>query len=184
MSPRSTIFKAKLQIADMSRHYYRDHALTLARHPSETDERMMLRLLAFALHADETLAFANGLTVEDEPDLWQKDLRGDIALWIDVGLPHERLVRRACGRAGQVILYTYGGRSATLWWDQNEAKLARLGNLTVLNVASDTSRGLAQLANRQMQLNCTIQEGQIWIADSHTSIEVTVQTTKSADPSA
>ena len=112
MAIKATICKANLQIADMERHYYQDHALTLARHPSETDERMMVRLLAFALHAHEYLEFGQGMTADDEADVWQKDLTGAIELWIDVGLPDEKLIRKACGRANQVVVYCYGGGTA------------------------------------------------------------------------
>ena len=115
MALKATIFKAQLQIADMDRHYYAEHALTLARHPSETDERMMVRLLAFALNADESLEFGKGLSNEDEPALWRKDLTGVIEHWIEVGLPDEKSLRKACGRATQVRLYTYG-RGAAKWW--------------------------------------------------------------------
>ncbi len=118
MALPSTIFKATLQISDIDRQYYGEHQLTLARHPSETDERMMVRLFAFALHADENLNFTKGLCADDEPDLWQKSLTGEIALWIDVGLPDERRVRKACGRAEKVCLYLYGGRAADLWWQK------------------------------------------------------------------
>ena len=171
MSPKSTIFKVTLQIADLTRQYYGSHQLTLARHPSETDERLMIRLLAFALHAQEGLVFANGLTAEDEPDLWQKDLRGDIQLWVDVGLPDERQLRRACGRAQQVVLYIYGGRSAALWWQQNSSQLVRFSNLKVIQVPAATSQALARMAHRHMDLNCTIQDGQVWLADKDTAIE-------------
>src|SRR4030065_2281301 len=129
MAIKATICKASLQIADMERHYYQDHALTLARHPSETDERMMVRLLAFALHAHEYLEFGQGMTADDEADIWQKDLTGAIELWIDVGLPDEKLVRKACGRANRVFIYTYGGRIADTWWDQCRGKLERIRNL-------------------------------------------------------
>ena len=125
MALKATIFKADLQIADMDRSYYADHSLTVARHPSETDERMMVRLLAFALHAGEALAFGKGLSTEDEPDLWLRDLTGVIDLWIDVGLPDEKRIRRACGRAEQVYVYSYGGHGADLWWKQTGADLER-----------------------------------------------------------
>ena len=128
MASNATVFKAVLQISDVDRGYYHDHALTLARHPSETDERMMVRLLAFVLHAHEALAFGRGLSTEDEPDLWQKDLTGAIELWIVVGQRDEKSIRQACGRAKQVFIYTYGGRGADLWWEQNRAKLVRLDN--------------------------------------------------------
>lgn len=160
----------------MDRHYYEDHALTLARHPSETDERMMVRLLAFALHAHENLSFGRGLSSEEEPALWQKDLTGAIDLWIEVGQPDEKTIRQACGRAKQVCIYTYGGRGADQWWEKNLATLARLHNLAVMNLPLDGSRALATLAQPSMQLQCTIQEGQIWIADGENTahIELTI----------
>ena len=172
MALKSTIFKATLQIANMDQHYYQDHTLTLARHPSETDERMMVRLLAFALHANDALNFANGICVDDEPDLWHKDYTGAIALWINVGLPDEKLIRRACGRADQVYVYTYGGRTADMWWEQACGKLAKLDNLTVYNIAQDTTRALAKLAERNMQLTFTMQEAQIWLSNQAETVEV------------
>jgi len=178
MALTATIFKAALQIADMDRNYYRDHALTLARHPSETDERMMVRLLAFARHADEALVFGRGLSTEDEPDLWQKDLTGAVDLWIDVGLPDAKEVRRACGRARQVVVYAYGGRAADLWWQQNGETLLRSDNLTVVNVPQEASRALAGLARRNMQLQCTLQEGHVWIGDGNSAVEIELQNWK------
>lgn len=175
---KATIFKAELQIADMDRHYYHDHPLTLARHASETDERMMVRLLTFALHAHEALVFGKGLSADDEPDLWQKDLTGNIETWIDVGQPDEKRIRKACGRARQVFIYTYGGRSADIWWAQNSSTLERLKNLTVMNLPADTSQSLAKLAQRNMPLQCRIQEGQIWVADKDTTVEVELTTVK------
>ena len=176
MASNATIFKATLQIADMDRQYYQDHALTLARHPSETGERMMVRLLAFALHAQEALSFGRGVSAEEEPALWLKDLTGAIDLWIEVGQPEEKTIRRACGRAKQVRLYTYGGRGADQWWEKNLVALDRLNNLTVMNLPLDGSRALTTLAQSSMQLQCTIQEGQIWMADGENTahIELTV----------
>ena len=172
MAIKATIFKASLQIADMERHYYQDHVLTLARHPSETDERMMVRLLAFALHAHEFLTFGKGLSTDDEPDLWRKDLTGAIELWIDVGLPDEKLIRKACGRANQVIVYIYGGRTAEMWFAQNSGQFERLKNLTVINLPLESTRALAKLAQRNMQLQCTIQDGQVWLSDGDGSVQV------------
>lgn len=172
MAAKATIFKVDLQIADMDRNYYQTHALTIARHPSETDERMMVRVLAFARHAHEALTFSKGLSTEDEPDLWQKDLTGDIELWIDLGQPEEKRIRKACGRARQVIIYTYSGHSAELWWDKIHGALGRLKNLTVINLTSDTVQALAKLAERSMQLQCTIQDGQIWLASDSASVQV------------
>lgn len=178
MALKATIFKADLQISDMDRNYYHEHALTMARHPSETDERMMVRLLAFALHAHEALSFGQGLSTEDEPDLWQKDLTGAIELWIDVGLPDEKLVRKACGRARQVFIYNYGGRAADIWWEQNCGKLERASNLTVVSLSQESSRAMAKLAQRNMQLSCTVQDGVVWLADQDSTVQVEATTRK------
>jgi uncharacterized protein YaeQ len=177
MALKATIFKAELQIADMDRNYYHDHALTLARHPSETDERMMMRLLAFALNASETLSFGKGLSTDDEPDLWQKDLTGAIELWIDVGLPDEKSIRKACGRAARVCIYSYG-RGADLWRNQLGDKLDRNDNLTVIDVSAASSQAMAGLAQRNMRLQCTIQEGQAWLSDEQNTAQVELVTVK------
>ena len=163
MALKSTIYKVELQIADLERNYFQTHALTVARHPSETDERMMVRVLAFTMYADEALVFGKGLSSEDEPDLWRKDLTGVIELWIEVGLPEEKRIRRACGRASQVVVVTYGGRIADMWWQQNKAALQRQDNLTVINLQAEDSRALAGLAARNMQLQCTLQDGEAWL---------------------
>jgi uncharacterized protein YaeQ len=172
MAIKATVFKANLQIADMERHYYHDHALTLARHPSETDERMMVRLLAFALHAHEYLEFGQGMSDDEEADLWQKDLTGSIELWIDVGIPDEKLIRKACGRARQVIVYCYGGRGAEMWFEQNKSQFERQKNLTVINLPTESTQALAKLAQRNMNLQCTIQDGQVWLSDGAASVQV------------
>jgi uncharacterized protein YaeQ len=171
MALKATIYKADLQIADMDRNYYQDHALTLARHPSETDERMMIRLLAFAIHAHEALSFTKGLFDTDEPDLWQKDLTGAIELWIEVGQPDEKRLMKACGRSGKVIVYSYSATSH-IWYKQIANKLERAKNLTVINIPSEASAQLEKLAQRNMQLQCTIQDGQIWLTDGETTVEV------------
>lgn len=180
MASNATIFKATLQIADVDRHYYQDHAVTLARHPSETDERMMVRLLAFARHAHDALSFSRGLSTEDEPDLWQKDLTGVIDLWIEVGQRDEKSVRQACGRAKQVYLYTYGGRPADQWWKDNHTSLDRLPNLTVINLPLDGSRALAALAQRSMDLHCTIQDGQVLLGDEKNAVHLELMSWKRA----
>lgn len=172
MALKATVFKAELQIADLDRNYYATHALTIAQHPSETDARMMLRVLAFARHASDTLAFTKGLSTDDEPDLWQKDLTGTIETWIELGQPDEKRVRKACGRAGAVIVYCHSGHSAELWWQKNRDKLERFDNLTVVNLPADSGPALAKLAARNMQLQCTVQDGQLWLADARDSVAV------------
>ena len=176
MAQKATIFKAELQVSDLDRNRYGTWSLTLARHPSETDERMMVRVLAFALHADDRLEFGRGLAADDEPDLWLRDRSGAIQAWIDVGLPDERLVRRACGRAVEVFVYGYGGRAVSRWWTKHAATLARSTNLTVLNVAAESSRALAALALRSMQLQCTVQDGHIWFSDATRTVAVETST--------
>jgi uncharacterized protein YaeQ len=175
MALKSTIFKAELQLADLDRGYYATHSLTLARHPSETDERMMVRLLAFALFADEALAFGKGLSTEDEPDLWQKDLTGAIEIWIEVGLPDEKRLRRACGRSNRVVVLSYGGRAAEIWWQQNESALRKLDKLTVINLAAEETQALAALAQRSMSLQCTVQEGELWLVADGESLHIAPQ---------
>jgi uncharacterized protein YaeQ len=175
MALKSTIFKAALQIADMDRGYYADHPLTIARHPSETDERMMVRVLAFALHADDVLAFGRGLSTDDEPDLWRRDLTGAIRLWIDLGQPDPKRVRQACGRAEQVVIYAYG-RGTDLWWSRSRAVLERSQNLRVMSLPVAASLDLAKLAQRTMQLQCTIQDGHVWLGDKDHAVEIALTT--------
>jgi uncharacterized protein YaeQ len=174
MAIKATVFKTTLQIADMDRHYYAEHALTLARHPSETDERMMVRLLAFALYADDALAFGKGISSDEEPDLWHKDLTGAIMRWIEVGLPDERVIRKASGRAARVVVISYG-RAAEIWWDESRDKLQRLDNLTVLRLGNRTTLALASLASRTMQLQCAIQEGHVMLTSDAGMIEIELE---------
>lgn len=179
MAPKSTVYKAELQVSDMDRHHYASHALTLAQHPSETEERLMLRLLAFALYADERLEFGRGLSTDDEPDLWRKDLTGLIELWIELGQPDESRLRKACGRAGQVVLITYGGRGADLWWEKNESALARCRNLTVLDIAPEASKALAERLQRGMSLQALVQDGVLQLIDGDTTLEITPRVRRS-----
>ncbi|WP_297462405.1 YaeQ family protein [Ferrovum sp.] len=180
MALKSTIFKANLQISDMDRPYYASHTLTIARHPSETDERMMVRLLAFALHAHEHLTFARGGTADqEESDLWKKDLTGAIDEWIDVGLPDEKRILKACGRARRVIIYAYGGSAVPLWWAGMSSRLKRLSNLSVFSLPLPDSQALARLVERTMDLNCLIQDGGILLSNPFESIPVTVTSLKS-----
>ena len=169
MAQKATVYKVELQIADMDRGYYADHALTVACQASETEERLMVRILAFALHAREGLAMANGMTTNDEPEIWWRDLTGDIHLWIDLGQPEERLLRKACNRAEAVVLYTYG-RSAEVWWMQNRAALEKLAKLQVRQIDAAATQGIAALARRGMQLQCTVQDGQIWLGNGEDTV--------------
>lgn len=175
MALKSTVFKANLQVADIDHHYYAEHALTLARHPSETDERMMVRLAALALQAhqlqdvcggDGTLAFGAGLSDPDEPDVWLRDFTGRPRVWVEVGQPEEKPVLKACGKADHVALYCYA-HSADIWWRGMQGKLSRAGNLDVWRLAADATQAMAQLAQRSMQLQATIQDGALMLSDAN-----------------
>ncbi|WP_237058770.1 YaeQ family protein [Microbulbifer sediminum] len=172
MALKATIFKVRLQVADLDRHHYADYPLTIARHPSETDERMMVRLLAFAHNAGETLEFTRGLSSDEEADLWQLGLSGEIERWIEVGLPAEERLRKACNRAGEVLVYSYGRRTAAVWWQKQASVLARFQNLKVYQLGPDQTESLASQARRNMELNVTIQDGHLWVSTGETSLEV------------
>ena len=173
MALGATVHKATLQVSDLDRHHYDTHALVLAQHPSETAERVMIRLLAFALFADERLEFGRGLSTDDEPDLWRKDLTGEMELWIDVGTPDESRVRKACGRAREVVVLAYGGRAVPVWWDKNAATFARFRNLRVLEIDADTAKALAARLARGMDLQAVIQDGHVQLIDGDCIVDVT-----------
>ncbi len=168
-----SVHRVNLNVADMDRHYYADHALTIAQHASETTERMMVRLLAFALHAHEHLEFGRGIGTADEADLSQRDLTGRIELWIDVGQPDERRVRKACGQADRVVLYPYGGRVVEHWWAKAGPELERCRNLEVVVLSPATTHALEALAGRGMEIQVMVQEGDVWFAcgDERIAIE-------------
>lgn len=170
MALKSTIHRLELDVADIDHGNYGSFSLTLARHPSETEERLMMRVLAFALHADPALEFGRGISSEDEPDLWLRDATGAIRLWIDVGLPDERRLRRAAGRAERLVVIAYGGRGVDVWWDKVREALARLPALTVLAIPCEAGRALAALADRAMRLQCTVQEQQVYLGDAAHSV--------------
>ena len=179
MALKATIYKATLQLADMDRKVYGDHGVTIARHPSETDERMMMRLLAFALNvpADNdngALEFAKSLWDTDEPDLWQKDLTGQIMQWIEVGQPDDKRLMKASPRAERVVVYSFS-HSTPIWWGGIATKITRARNLAVWQVPAEQSQALAALAQRTMQLQVTVQDGTVWVGDGTRSIEVTPQ---------
>ena len=183
MALKSTIFKANLSIADIDHAYYADQTLTLARHPSETDERMMIRLVALALNAhlvqtecngDATMAFGAGLSNPDDPDVWIRDYTGRTRMWIEVGQPEDKPVSKACSRADHVAVYCFAN-AAEIWWKGIENKLTRLQNLAVWRVPAAASQALALLAERSMQLQATIQEGTLMISNSAHTVELEPQ---------
>ncbi|MDB6153397.1 MAG: hypothetical protein JWL90_1850 [Chthoniobacteraceae bacterium] len=174
MALKATIYKANLQLSDMDRQLYRDQALTIARHPSETDERMMIRLLVFALNlpaGDSPLELAKDLWEADEPSLWQKSMTGEIEHWIEIGQPDEKRLMRASARAERVSVYSFNSKTAS-WWSGIQTKVTRARNLSVWQVQADQSEGLAALAQRSMQLNVTVQDGVVWMDNGQSSVEI------------
>jgi uncharacterized protein YaeQ len=178
MAAKATVYKAELSVSDMDRHYYATHALTLAQHPSETEERLMVRLLAFALNASDSLAFGRGISTEEEPDLWARDYTGAIDLWIEVGQPDEQRLRKACGRAKEVRVYCYSGRSAAIWWEKSAAGFARFSNLRVFDIPYATTQQLATLATRNLQLQCLVQDGHAQLITDAATVDVEPATLK------
>ena len=177
MAISATVVRAKISIADMSRHYYQNHSLTLAQHPSETETRLMIRLLAFALHAHEDLQFTKGLSAEDEPEIWIKSLTDEIELWVELGLPDETRIKKACNRSKQVLLFCYDDRSFGPWYKKNESKLQR-DNLKLFRISDADSEKLISLYSRQIDLQINIEEDEIYIGnnnnpDQHITINIT-----------
>nr|WP_319948118.1 YaeQ family protein [uncultured Shimia sp.] len=181
MAQKSTIYKVELSVSDMDRHYYEVHKLTVAKHPSETDERLMVRILAFALNAHEQLEMTKGLSTDDEPDIWQKSLSGELDLWVALGLPSEKIVRQSCGKAGKVIVYCYGGRTAEMWWEKIKNSTTRFNNLQVVNFSESNTRDLAELAARSMKVQVNIQDGEVMVSVDEGIVYVTPETWKNTD---
>ena len=183
MALKSTIYKVNLAIADIDNAYYADHALTLARHPSETDERMMIRLLALALNAyklqadlngDGVLAFGAGLSDPDDPDLSLRDFTGQTRLWVEVGQPEDKPLNKACQKADAVMVYCFN-HAAEVWWRGIENKLTRMDKLQVWRVPTEASQALAKLAERSMQLQATVQEGALTLSNAKDSVHLEVE---------
>jgi uncharacterized protein YaeQ len=172
MALKATVHRATLQVSDLDRHYYATHTLTLAQHPSETDARVMVRVLAFGLFAEERLEFGRGISSDGEPDLWLRSLTGEIEHWIELGQPDEASVRRACGRARRVTVVGYSGRGFGPWWEKNAAALARCSNLSVVELPIGTAEALAPLLARGMDLQCLVQEGEVQLMGEGGSVSV------------
>lgn len=175
MARKATIFKTTVEIADLERHYFESHSLTLAQHPSETEDRLMIRLLAWCCYAHADLHFTRGLSEETEPEIWQHADNGTLERWIELGLPDEKRLKKACSLAKQVVLFTYQSRPALVWKKQQFEKLSHFKNLTIWYLDDHQLSQLSGLAQRNMQLQVTLQEGIIWIADGHTTLEITLQ---------
>ncbi|MDU5453835.1 YaeQ family protein [Pseudescherichia vulneris] len=180
MALKATIYKATVNVADLDRNQFLDATLTLARHPSETQERMMLRLLAWIKFANERLQFTRGLSAEDEPEAWLRNDHLGIDLWIELGLPEERRIKKACTQSKEVALFTYNSRAAQIWWQQNQNKLSGFSNLSIWYLDDEQLAQLSAFASRTMVLQATIQDGAIWLSDAENNLEIHLTTWQSA----
>ncbi len=172
MAIKATIYKVKLDISDCDRNYFQSHDLTISCHPSETEQRMMVRLLAFSLFASDSLTFTKGLCADDEPELWDKNLIGEIELWISLGQIDEKQLRKSLGRSKKVIIFTYAGQKSSTWWNKNKQQYSLLKNLQIINIKTEDVAAMKDLVSRNMSLQITIQEGIIWLSDSNQTISI------------
>lgn len=174
MALKATIYKAVVNIADLDRNQFLDTTLTLARHPSETQERMMLRLLAWIKYAHERLQFTRGLSADEEPEIWLKNDHMGIDLWIELGLPEERRLKKACSQSAEVALFTYNNRAAQVWWQQNQTRLSQFKNLAIWFIDDAQLAKLHDFGSRTMTLQATIQDGNIWLSDDSNNMEISL----------
>ncbi|WP_116475590.1 YaeQ family protein [Zobellella maritima] len=172
MALNATLHKVRMNISDLHRHYYQEHSLTVARHPSETETRLMVRLLAFMRHGHEDLSFTKGLSTDDEPELWQKSPDGRTLLWVELGEPSVKRIKQALSRAEQVVIYSYGGRSALEWWNKHQTELGQLPRLQIFHLADPQPTQLAELCTRSMDLYATLQEYEVQLTDGEHSLDL------------
>jgi uncharacterized protein YaeQ len=169
MALKSTINKATIHLSDMDRNYYDTIQLTIAQHPSENDRRMMIRLIAYVLNASENLQFGKGVSDEDEAAIWRINYSEVIELWIELGQLDEKRLKKACNRAQEVKLYCFGS-SVDTWWQQSKGKLNQFDKLSIESFSEETTQALALLADRSMELQISIQDGQVWLTSGEQSL--------------
>ena len=180
-APNATVYKAELQVTDMDRHYYASHNLTLAQHPSETDLRLMARLIAFALFAEERLEFGRGLSVDEDPDLWLRNYTGEIDLWIDLGQPDESRIKKASGRALKSVVVGYSGNAFDIWWGKVGNDLARFKNLSVIALDGEAVEAAVALLQRGMRLTAMIQDGELQLMSDAANVSLRPRVLKAAE---
>lgn len=178
MALSSTIYKVELQVSDLNRNYFNAHSLTVAQHPSETLERMLVRLLVFAINASEQLAFTKGLSTAEVPDLWEKDSTGRITHWIELGQPSMKRLNQACNRCPRVSVYTYAENRARMWWQQNRSELSNQDRLQIIHLPAAQLDQLVPTLTRNHSLQCTLQEELVWFGNSQISLEIRPETLK------
>ena len=174
MAEKATVCKANITLSDMDRHYYGDLSLTIAQHPSETAERMMVRLLSFCYRAADNLTFTRGLSSVDEPDIWLKSDDGRILEWIEVGQPAPDRLKKAQGVARQVLVFAYG-RGIDIWWKNNTAAVQALSKVKVYSFDAAELQDLTKLAAKTMNLTISITEAIAYISSAEHNISVSLR---------
>lgn len=175
MALKATIFKVKLSLSNMNIHHYDDYSLTLARHPSENNLRMMARLLAFALNAqEENLTFTKGISADTEPDLWKINHDGSIDHWIELGHLDERRIRQVASKAKKVSIYTYQGNQSLAWFESVKNNLERFDNVDVGHFSFPEGQDIEELVERGMNLSISIEDNEIWISTETDRLLVTL----------
>lgn len=169
MALKSTINKATIHLSDMDRHYYDTIQLTIAQHPSENNRRMMIRLIAYILNASENLQFGKGVSDEDEAAIWRINYSEEIELWIELGQLDDKRLKKACNRAKEVKLYCYGS-SVDTWWQQAKSKLSQFNKLSIECFSEETTQALEHLADRSMEFQVSIQDGQFWLTSGEQTL--------------
>lgn len=177
MALKATIYKAAIELADMDRNYYDSLQLTIAQHPSETEQRLMVRLMAYLLNAHNDLQFGKGVSDEDEAAIWQINYSDEIALWIELGQLDEKRLKKACNKAAHVKLYCYGS-SVDTWWSQSQNALNKYPKLSIEQFSTSTSDALIKLLSRTMEFQCSIQDGQLWLTSGDESLLIETTTLK------
>jgi uncharacterized protein YaeQ len=171
MALKPTIYKAQVELADSDRNCFESVPLTMAKHPSETLERMMVRLLAYCLNCARGLEFTKGISTADEPDLWLHSDSGEIEQWIEVGHPEEPRLRKACGRARQVCVFAFA-KSTPTWWKLNGEAIAALPHLQVWQFDWTEVQAATDLCSRTMHLNVSIVGGIMYLDNGTNSTSV------------
>jgi uncharacterized protein YaeQ len=172
MAIKSSVYKLNLDISDCNKNYFNTHQLILSKHPSETEQRLMVRVLAFALNASESLSFSKGLCADDEPEIWDKNLSDEILNWISLGQVDIKLVKKSLGRSKEVVIFTYAGNKSKTWWQQNQTQLEKFNKLKVVNIKVDDVKAMEQLVSRNMDLQCTIQDELVYLSNAEHSLTI------------
>lgn len=171
MAEKATIYKANLTLSDMDRNVYGDFSLTIALHPSETLERMMVRILAFCYRAAEHLTFAKGLSATEEPDLWLRHDNGTLLEWIEVGQPAPDRLKKASSQAASVKVFSYG-RGMDVWWKNNAQAIRALPKVEIHSFDAEELQHLVALADKTMNLTVSITEKIAYISTARENIAI------------